>query len=75
MVDSTIHGELIKELERLPEAAQRRVLDFARSLTEAKPKGVLGKELLKYWGTMSDEDAEEIRKAAEQCRKIDHDEW
>ncbi len=41
-----------------------------------KPRGVPGKKLLRFAGTMSHEDAETITKAIEEgCENIDEEGW
>jgi len=78
MVDSQVHDELIKQLDQLPVGQQRRVLDFARSLSSpsAAPRGIPGHELLRFAGTISPEDAQEMMDAIEEgCERIDLNEW
>lgn len=68
--------EVTKLMKELPEDAQRRVLEYTRSL-RSRPRGLSGKELVeRFAGTISHEDAEEMRRAiAEDCERIDPDGW
>jgi len=77
MVNSVIQAELLKELERLSETNQKLVLGYARSLPPLqRPQGTKGSELLKFAGSLSPEDAEEMRAAIEEgCERIDTDGW
>lgn len=81
MVDTAIKEELEKEMDRLPVPMQQRVLDFAHALVLSEPKdperkGVPGRELLRFAGLMSHEDAAEMLKAIEEeCERIDPHGW
>ncbi len=51
---------------------QRRVLDFARALVVTCPKGVPGKQLLSFAGTISAADQKTMEQAIEDsCEKVD----
>lgn len=72
----SIKHEILEELERLPDEDQHRVLDFARTLGRTIPKGTPGRELLRFAGVISDEDAEQMNAAIEEgCEQVDVDEW
>jgi hypothetical protein len=77
--DPTMHNDLLSYMGQLGPADQARVVDFARTLTgnSNRPiRGVPGKELLKFVGTIPHEDLEEMKKAIEEdCERIDYDEW
>ena len=77
--DPLIQSELLSYLGQLPADAQARVVDFARTLAKSpKPKkvGTPGKELLRFAGTISHEDAQQMMKAIEEgCEQIDANEW
>jgi hypothetical protein len=78
MVDSQIYSELIKQLDHLPIVQQRRVLEYARSLLSSPttPRGIPGKELLRFAGTISKEDGQAMMDAIEEeCERVDADEW
>ena len=60
MLDSTMQKDLLKEVEQLPPALQRRVLDYARAMVESTPRGTPGSDLLQFAGIMSPEEADEF---------------
>ena len=68
--------EIEKQLETMPEQTQKQVLSYVKSMPSPKPKGIPGKDLLHFAGTLSDEDAAEMIKAIEEgCERIDENEW
>ena len=76
MVSQSIEKQLHDVLDKLPLDKQRRVLDFARGLNGGIPPGTPGKDLLKFAGSISTEDAEQMRHAIEEgCERIDPNEW
>ena len=75
MIDTDVQTELLKQFDQLPLPKQRRVLDFARSLTES-PQGVPGTELLQFAGIMTPEEAKDfLNGIKEECKRIDLNEW
>jgi len=76
MSDSSITDELLEELRGLREADRRRVLEYARSLSERPPEGVSGESLLAHLGSIPADDAEEIATAIEEgCEQVNLDAW
>jgi hypothetical protein len=77
MVDKMVYDELVKKLDQMPVPLQRRVLEFAASLESRKlPRGTPGRDLVKFAGTISPEDGEEMLKAIEEgCERVDLDGW
>jgi len=72
-MDSSIKDDLIAQVENLSTHHQRQVLDFAKSLA---PKGVAGKNLLRFEGAIPADDLEQMSKAIEEgCEKVDIGEW
>jgi hypothetical protein len=66
----------VQELEDLPNHLQQDLLEYVRELRSAKPRGVLGRELLQFAGTITKDDAEAMRKAIEAgCEQVDANEW
>lgn len=59
----SIKEEIIEQLDKLPIGMQKRVLDFAQALVISMPKGKSGKDLMKFVGTISPEDAKEMEEA------------
>lgn len=76
MSESVIQQEIANELGKLRVEEQRQVLEYVRSLAEAKPVGVHGKTLLAFAGTIERSDLELMRIAIEEgCEKVSPDEW
>ena len=65
MTDSSIKQEIAKQLDHLPPELQRRVLDFTQALILSLPKGVSGKQLIRFAGILEAEDARAIAQAIE----------
>lgn len=76
MEKSTTIREIVQRLETLSPGQQRQVLDFTLELSGESPKGISGKELLKFVGLFPPEDLEEIKQAIEgDCGQVDELEW
>lgn len=76
MVNPQLQDELVRQLESLSPELQLRVLEFARKLVNSTPKPVVGKELLRFAGMLSPEDAKAMSEAIEAgCEKVDLSEW
>jgi hypothetical protein len=75
-MDTPIIDKVIEELKDLPYELQWRVLEFARALTPSTPRGVPGRQLLRFAGTVSPDDAHLMREAIKQgCEHVDANEW
>jgi len=76
MIDARLQGELLKQVDQLSPALQRRVLDFAVALVQSVPKGTPANELLRFAGVLDPQDAQAMIEAIEQgCERVDSDEW
>ena len=76
MVDTFVQNELLKQMEQLSPALQRRVLDYARAMAESTPQGTPGKDLLQFAGIMSPDEADEfLRSIEEDCERVDPNDW
>ena len=76
MLNATVKKEIINQIGRLDYEHQRRVLDFARALVVTGPKGVSGKQLLSFAGTIPADDLKAMEQAIEDgCEKVDQHEW
>lgn len=76
MLDSTIQSDLLKEVEQLPLPLQRKVVDFAHSLAQSRPRGTPGRQLLEFAGILSPEEAKAMMDAIEEdCERIDPNDW
>jgi hypothetical protein len=68
--------EIIAQLEKLNLQQQLQVLNFAKSLAGTVPVGVPGKELLRFAGTLSHEEAKLMLEAIEEdCGQLNLNEW
>lgn len=75
-MDTPIIDKVIEQLKVLPHELQWRVLEFTRALSKSTPRGVPGRQLLRFAGTVSSDDAQLMRQAIEQgCEQIDTNEW
>ena len=76
MSNATLKKELDIQWENLPSVQQRQVVEFARALNQSRPRGIPGKDLLRFAGTLSDQEAKEMMEAIEEgCGKIDYEGW
>jgi hypothetical protein len=76
MLDAGIQSELLKEVEQLPPPLQRKVVDFAHSLAQSRPRGTPAKQLLEFAGILDAEEAKAMMAAIEEgCERIDANEW
>jgi hypothetical protein len=73
MVTVSIKDNLIAQIDKLPHELQLRVLDFVKTLS---PTGVEGKALLRFEGSISDDDLQLMSKAIEEgCEKVEINGW
>ena len=76
MISSTLERELHQQLEHLPFGQQRQVLDFARALATVRARGVAGKRLLQFAGTIEGDDLNAMSQAiAQGCENVDDSQW
>ncbi|UCH96008.1 MAG: hypothetical protein JSV88_03935 [Candidatus Aminicenantes bacterium] len=77
MQQMTVREQIERELDVLSVNMQRKILDYITHLSgPGIPPGVPGKELLKFAGTLADEDARELTQIIEEgCERIDYNEW
>jgi len=76
MSNSVVVQQVVKQLDRLPFGFQRMVLDFAQALVMSLPRGVPGKQLLRFAGTIELDDIQTMKQAIEaECERVDVDEW
>ena len=76
MLDAAIQSDLLKEVERLSPPLQRKVVSYAHSLAEPRPRGTPGRQLLKFAGILSPEEGKAMMDAIEEgCERIDVNEW
>ncbi len=75
MISPSMRDEVLRELEKLDTADQKRVMDFVRALGSGEPRGTHGSELTRFAGILPEESIDEMMAAIEDgCERID-DEW
>ncbi|MEW6608715.1 MAG: hypothetical protein AB1414_14925 [bacterium] len=73
MTITYLKDNLIAQLEMLPYDLQLRALDFVKVLI---PKGVKGKNFLRFEGAIPADDLNIMSKAIEEnCERVDISEW
>ena len=73
MTTQSVKDNLVTQIDKLPHDLQVRVLDIIKALT---PKGVEGKSLLRFEGSISTDDLQLMSQAIEEgCEKVDINEW
>ena len=73
MTTQSVKDNLMNQIDKLPHDLQVRVLDMIKALT---PKGVEGKSLLRFEGSISADELQLMSKAIEEgCEKVDINEW
>ncbi len=76
MTKTLTTNNIAEQIDKLPENMKFKVSDFVNSLIIGKPKGVEGKNLLKFEGAISEKDIELMSKAIKDgCEKVDDNEW
>lgn len=76
MLNAAVKKEIINRVGRLDYEQQRRVLEFANALAITSPKGVPGKQLLSFAGTIPADDLKAMEQAIEEgCERVDLNEW
>jgi hypothetical protein len=75
-MDTPILNEITKKIRTLPDNLQRQVLIFVDALQVSSMRGVPGKSLLEFAGTISQDDLSAMRQAIEAgCEQVDGSEW
>lgn len=75
-MNTPILDEVVEHLKVMPQDLQLQVLEFIRSLTEPKIKGVSGQQLLRFAGAISADDIQLMREAIENdCGQVEINEW
>jgi len=71
-----IETELHQQFLQLPLEQQQQVLEFARTLAATRIRGVPGKDLLRFAGTIAADDLAVMKQAIEAgCEQVDQNEW
>ncbi|MCR4406626.1 MAG: hypothetical protein NUW24_06860 [Anaerolineae bacterium] len=75
-MNTQVIDKVVEQLKSLPYDLQRQVLEFTRVLALSVPRGVAGKQLLLFAGTIPFSDVDLMREAIEQgCEQVDAHEW
>lgn len=75
-MNTSIMDKVIEQLKTLPYGLQQRVLEFTRALALSAPRGVSGRQLLRFAGSIPPDDVQRMREAIEQgCEQVDVNEW
>ena len=75
MASKAFENEFLKNLERLTEEQQNKVIMYVKALLK-KTKSNNQQALLQFAGSIKSTDAQEIRAAIEAgCENIDNNEW
>ena len=76
IAEEQLKDQLLEQFDKLSPEQQRRLVEFAQSLATTRPRGVPGRELLSFAGTI---DADDLRRMADaidnDCEQIDLHEW
>jgi hypothetical protein len=76
MVDATVKEQILGDLERLSPEMQARAAQLVHGLVSAAPRGVPGRDLLRFAGTIDAESIREMEEAIEDgCERIDPEAW
>jgi hypothetical protein len=76
MVNPEIKKKLIEDLKNLPFDSQKKVQEFAHALLITQHRGKSGKEMIKFSGILTNDEAGELRRIIESgCEMVDINEW
>jgi hypothetical protein len=71
-----IVNQVVEKMNYLPPKLQRQVLNYVNSLNKPVKRGIAGKKLLKFSGTIIQDDLNAMRKAIEtDCEQVSPNEW
>jgi hypothetical protein len=75
-MNSAIISQVIDQLQAMPQPLQLQVLEFARTLLTSQLRGVPGKQLLCFAGSIPIDELNAIQEAIKQdCEQVDLNEW
>ena len=76
MESLSFEKEITSHLHKLNPEQQQRVLAYIRTLSEERPSGVHGSELLQFVGAIDLNDLKEMEKAIDEgCEQVNLNEW
>lgn len=67
-MSTALKDQILRRLEALPEDKLKYALKWLNHLASSRPPAMPGKNLHRFAGTLSAEDAEQMNRAAEECR-------
>ena len=73
MTNTTLEQEIVEHVRTLSDEDKREVLGWLRR--REMLKGVPGKTLLRFAGTLTPEEAEEMERSLKDFETINEDEW
>lgn len=72
----SIIDQVVEQLKTMPQPLQSQVLSFARNLVSPKIRGVPGRQLLQFAGTIPLDELRSMKEAiAQGCDQVDLNEW
>jgi hypothetical protein len=72
----SIIDKVIEQLRAMPQDLQGQVLEFARTLVPSQVRGTPGQQLLRFAGSIPQDDLRLMHEAIEQgCEQVDSNEW
>jgi len=75
-MSQTIKAKIVEQLETLPENLQWQVLEYTQGLHKHARRGVDGKKMIKFAGTIPSDDLAIIEEAIKSgCEQVDANEW
>ncbi len=75
MVVPAIKEQILQDLDELSPRQQERAAELVRDLASSLPKGVPGRDLLRFAGTIDEQSAREMTEAIEEgCERVELDE-
>jgi hypothetical protein len=75
-MSSAIETKVLEQLGTLPEDLQRQVLEYVRALQVLVRRGVSGKQLLSFAGSIPQDDLLLMSQAIEdECEQVELNEW
>jgi hypothetical protein len=75
-LNSSIIDQVVEQLKTMPQPLQMQVLSFAQTLVSPKIRGVPGRQLLQFAGTIPLDELRLMEEAiAQGCGQVDINEW
>ncbi len=76
MVKVDVRQQILDDLDGMSPEMQDQAARLVHELVKARPRGVPGRDLLRFAGTIDPESLREMEAAiGEGCERVDSDEW